>query len=164
MGWWAQGIWQSGNDSKWFLKKPNWNNQKSWNISIFLDPFRHLQDQIFDIQFIFYIISILFPNLYLIILLFIIYISFVLNSYFHILPPLLGRGSHNKGQKGKCSIFLDFLLRYRGSCQKKFAFLRSDWRQGLPQPPIHAKNVWCCGDGYFGQKKLRKKCVNRDKM
>ena len=29
---------------------------------------------------------------------------------------------------------------------------------------IHAKNVWCCGEGYFGQKKLRKKCVNRDKM
>ena len=28
---------------------------------------------------------------------------------------------------------------------------------------IHAKNVWCCGEGYFGQKKLRKKCVNRDK-
>ena len=31
-------------------------------------------------------------------------------------------------------------------------------------PPIHAKNVWCCGEGYFGQKKLRKKCVNCDKM
>ena len=28
---------------------------------------------------------------------------------------------------------------------------------------IHAKNVWCCGDGYFDQKNLRKKCVNRDK-
>ena len=26
------------------------------------------------------------------------------------------------------------------------------------------KNVWCCGEGYFGQKKMRKKCVNRDKM
>ena len=35
----------------------------------------------------------------------------------------------------------------------------------LDQPTgIHAKNVWCCGDGYFGQKNLRKKCVNRDKM
>ena len=31
-------------------------------------------------------------------------------------------------------------------------------------PIMHAKNVWCWGDGYFGQKKLRKKCVNRDKM
>ena len=30
--------------------------------------------------------------------------------------------------------------------------------------PIHAKNVWCCGEGYFGQKKLREKCVNRDIM
>ena len=29
---------------------------------------------------------------------------------------------------------------------------------------IHAKNVWCCGVGYFGQKKFRKKCVNRDKI
>ena len=29
---------------------------------------------------------------------------------------------------------------------------------------IHAKNVWCGGDGYFGQKNWRKKCVNRDKM
>ena len=29
---------------------------------------------------------------------------------------------------------------------------------------IHAKNVWCYGEGYFGQKNLRKKCVNRDKM
>ena len=33
-----------------------------------------------------------------------------------------------------------------------------------PVRSIHAKNVWCCGDGYFGQKNLRKKCVNRDKM
>ena len=29
---------------------------------------------------------------------------------------------------------------------------------------IHAKNVWCYGEGYFGQKNLQKKCVNRDKM
>ena len=34
---------------------------------------------------------------------------------------------------------------------------------------IHAKNVWCCGDGYFGQKKFAEKVrksrqnVNRDK-
>ena len=34
---------------------------------------------------------------------------------------------------------------------------------------IHAKNVWCCGEGYFGQKKFtekvrksRQKCVNRE--
>ena len=43
----------------------------------------------------------------------------------------------------------------------------SCWQQfvaDLEAEVIHAKNVWCCGDGYFGQKKLRKKCVNRDKM
>ena len=34
---------------------------------------------------------------------------------------------------------------------------------------IHAKNVWCCGEGYFGQKKIAEKVrksrqnVNRDK-
>ena len=34
---------------------------------------------------------------------------------------------------------------------------------------IHGKNVWCCGDGYFGQKKIAEKVrksrqnVNRDK-
>ena len=34
---------------------------------------------------------------------------------------------------------------------------------------IHAKNVWCCREGYFGQKKIaekvrksRQKCVNRE--
>ena len=40
------------------------------------------------------------------------------------------------------------------------------WKQ---VPPIHAKNVWCCGEGYFGQKKKAEKVcksrqnVNRDK-
>ena len=39
---------------------------------------------------------------------------------------------------------------------------------GLSQP-IHAKNVWCCGEGYFCQKKFAEKVrkswqnVNRDK-
>ena len=30
--------------------------------------------------------------------------------------------------------------------------------------PYMQKNLWCYGEGYFGQKNLRKKCVNRDKM
>ena len=30
---------------------------------------------------------------------------------------------------------------------------------------IHPKRDFCCGDGYFSQKKnLRKRCVNRDKF
>ena len=28
---------------------------------------------------------------------------------------------------------------------------------------IHPKRDFCCGDGYFSKKNLRKKCVNRDK-
>ena len=104
-------------------------------------PYFWTPSNIFKIKFWYWIyilyFFILFPNLYLIILLFIIYISFVLNSYFHILPPLLGRGSHNKSQKGKCSIFLDFLLWYRGSCQKNLLFYGQTDCKGWPPPPTH---------------------------
>ena len=42
-------------------------------------------------------------------------------------------------------------------------------KSNFQQSIIHAKNVWCCGEGYFGQKKIAEKVqksrqnVNRDK-
>ena len=44
------------------------------------------------------------------------------------------------------------------------AWILSEFPNYALDGDIHAKNVWCCGEGYFGQKKLRKKCVNRDIM
>ena len=44
-----------------------------------------------------------------------------------------------------------------------FSFLGEE-TESIDLFTIHAKNVWCCGEGYFAKKKLRKKCVNRDKM
>ena len=55
---------------------------------------------------------------------------------------------------------LDFTFQKFTLTYDNFSFFFSKFSHEIIK---HAKNVWCCGEGYFGQKKLRKKCVNRDK-
>ena len=45
-------------------------------------------------------------------------------------------------------------------CKKKRIYLGLFPKHRTPpthRASIHAKNVWCCGDGYFGQKKIAEK-------